>query len=224
MTDWQPPDAVPPSPPPPAVAPEPTPSPYGAPQGAWGQAYGVAPAATLPWYRTTVFLVLGGLGMLVLGAAGGGLATFAALAVADSAGVFDTDVTTYGEGGDLETFALGNGQCATGDLDDATSYAEGSAVSCEARHAVEHYASVEPPALGGEGGRFARGDLEDFADSACYLAFEPYVGVTYDDSVFEYVPVLPTETTWDRGTRTVHCVLIEYGGDTSTGSANGSRR
>jgi hypothetical protein len=175
-----------------------------------------------------VFLVLGGLALLAVGGGAGALVTFVATRAAENVGdAFDgvtTEVTTYGQGGDLATFALGAGQCASQDVHESHGYAEGSAVPCELRHAIEHYASVEPPALDDEGSSFARADLEDFGDSACYLAFTPYVGVAYEDSDFEYATIIPSEAAWNGGARTIHCVLYEYDGTSASGSAHASRR
>jgi hypothetical protein len=230
VSDWQPPGAPSPGPPPPTPAPPPAgpsgPNPYVARPPAWGVPYGAPPAPALPWYRSTVFLVLGGLAMLGLGGVVGAAVTFLAVGAAEAIGeeFGSSEVVTYGPDGDLRTFGLGAGQCAAQDLFEAHAFEEGDHVPCEARHAIEHYATVEPPTLSGDGGRFARGDLANFADSACYLAFEPYVGLVYADSDFDYLAVVPSEVAWDEGTRTVHCVLFEYDGSSSTGSANGSRR
>jgi hypothetical protein len=225
VTDWQPPGAAPPPPTPPAAWGQPYPYPQ-PPQPPYG-ASGPAPAH-LPWYRSTAFLILGGLALLVLGGATGALVTFVAIHAVDTLDeTFDTaDVTTYGDGGDLTTFGLARGQCATEDVFESHGYGEGDAVACEASHAVEHYASTEPPDLAGEGdaGTFSADDLAAFADAACYLAFEPYVGLAYADSAYDYTAVVPSAEAWDAGTRTVHCVLYEFDGGTSTGSAKLSRR
>lgn len=227
MSDWHPPGSSAPAPgPPPAPGAAPAPGPYVAPPPAWGVPYGAPAPPKLPWYRSTIFLVLGGLGLLVVGGIAGAIVTFVGV---NAAGVIEdefgaADVVTYGADGDLRTFALGAGQCAAEDLFEAHAFEEGDSVPCAARHAVEHYAMVEPPTLSADGGRFARGDLANFADSACYLAFEPYVGLVYADSDFDYLAVVPSADAWDSGTRTVHCVLFEYDGSSSTGTANGSGR
>lgn len=128
------------------------------------------PAPSLPWYRSTVFLILGGLAMLVLGGVAGAAVTFVGV---NAAGILEgefgsAEVVTYGRDGDLATFALGAGQCAAQDLFEVHAFEEGTNVPCEA--------------------------------------------------------VVPSADAWDEGTRTVHCVLFEYDGGSSTGSAHGSRR
>ena len=195
------------------------------PPASWGtpyQGYTPQPPA-LPWYRTNVFLVLGGLGLLLAGGLAGVVLTFVGVGVAGVSGAFDAEATTYGEGGDLTAFALGAGQCATDGLDDATGYEEGAGVLCaDTPHGIEHYATAEPPTLAQDGGRFPRGDLTTFADSACYLAFDPYVGLTYNDSAYEYRAVIPSEAAWNDGVRTVHCVLWLPDGEPDLGSAHRS--
>jgi hypothetical protein len=204
----------------------PPPSAWGAAPPAWGTPVTGAGGGPLPWYRSTAFLVLGGLAMLVLGGAVGATITFLATHAVET---FDETfssaaATTYGEGGDVATFSLAPGACALGGPDEAHDYGEATAVDCGRPHAVEHYASVEPPALGGPGGRFARGDLADFGDSACYLAFEPFVGLVYADSRYDYAVLVPSEQAWAAGVRTVHGLLYDVDADRSRGSANGSRR
>lgn len=244
MSDWSPPG----TPPPPTPAGGPPPNPYGPPPTAWGQPYPTAFAppppsygpppgtnrTTLPWYRSTAFLILGGLALLGVGGAVGAIVTFVGVNASDTisedlggADLGGVEVTTYGPGGDLARFGIGPGQCAAEDVFEARTYEERSAVPCEGRHAIEQYASVEPPAVSGSGGTsgaFVADDLASFADSACYLAFASFVGVGYEESNFDYTAVVPSEQAWRDGMRTVHCVLYEYEGGTSTGTASGSRR
>ena len=163
--------------------------------------------------------------MLLLGGLLGALVTLVGVGVAESfAEDFAADVTTYGSGGDLAVFSIGAGQCARQDVFEAHTYPEGSAVSCDENHAIENYAEVEPPTVSGDVGGFLTHDLANFADAACYLAFEPYVGLDYDSSDFDYLAIVPSADAWDEGARTVHCVLFEYDGSTSSGTANGSAR
>ena len=178
--------------------------------------------APLPWWRTTPAIIIGALVCLVVGGIGGVL-----LVVAGSfaAGGFDpADSRTYGEGGDIAELALRPGQCAVADIDDGSSFGETSAVDCSTVHSTEVFATVEAPDVGGTEGTWARGDLANFGDAACYAAFEPYVDSTYDGSDYDYLPVIPSVAAWDAGARTVHCVLYAYDGDPTSGSAKQSGR
>jgi hypothetical protein len=143
------------------------------------------------------------------------------LGLAEAGGAFDIDATTYGQGGDIGGFSLPAGACAAEPLSRAESYDEGSAVPCDEPHAVQHYASVEPPTLASEGGPFARGELGAFADQACLLAFEPFVGTTFELSEYDYSAIVPSPAAWSEGVRTVHCVLD--GGQTSQSGHSSNR-
>jgi hypothetical protein len=168
-----------------------------------------------------LFLFVGGLGGVILTLAGQELAGNGRGGTSGdtSAG----DAVTYGERGDLATIDLAPGQCARPHVDDATTLDATTAVDCAAEHATEVYATAEVPTIGGDLAHpVNRDDLAAYADDACYLAFEPYVGATYDDSSFDYVAVLPSPRAWTAGERTVYCLLAPYDTDTTTGSANGS--
>jgi hypothetical protein len=176
--------------------------------------------------------VIGALLCLFVGGIGGVIVTVAGGEVfgdGTDGGFGAAEHRTYGEGGDLGTFSLGLGQCATAHVDDVDTLAEGQQVDCAKPHATQAYAELEPPMLPTpdeshtDADRpFERDDLANFADSACYLAFQPYVGVSYDESDFDYLPVIPSEKAWESGERTVHCVLYPYDDDTTTGTAEAS--
>ena len=213
MTDWTPPEAPSATPPPhpPAYAPSWTP-------------YPGSPPPPLPFLRTTRGIVLIALLCLFVGGIAGVGVTIGGVTIAGLSGVFDPDVTTYGPGGDLAAFAIGGGQCAEASLADVgpAGYAEGSGVPCDRPHAIEHFASAEPPTLDLEGGRFSRSDLATFADGACTLAFAPYVGEDSTTSSYSYRPIIPSEQAWSSGVHTVHCVLWMPDGVPDSGSAHGS--
>lgn len=227
MSDWEPP-GPPPAPPafgPPPMSYGPPLGPYGAPP-AWGQPYGAAPATSLPWYRSTVFLVLGGLGMLL---AGGVIGAVLGVIGVTASETFDESfgggtATTYGPAGDLAQFTLRPGECAAAELFDATSYPEGSALSCEAQHGVELYATATAPTVHGDEGDDTVLDLAGFGDEACYAAFTPFVGLDYAESDYDYAAVVPSEQAWRQGARTVHCVVFAFDGGTTRGTARRSNR
>lgn len=51
-------------------------------------------------------------------------------------------------------------------------------------------------------------EMSEIADSTCYQAFEPFVGLTYEDSELDFYYYVPTAQTWKYGDRLVTCVLI----------------
>ena len=57
------------------------------------------------------------------------------------------------------------------------------------------------------GSTFDYGAISDFADAACFAAFEPYVGRSYRTSVLEFAWLMPTPGSWARGDREIVCVL-----------------
>ncbi len=238
MTAWEPPDAGAAVAPPAAPFSTPYPTapgygPYGGgpggPPPAWGQPWPGTPSGPgdgrWPWYRSTLFLILGGLALLGFGGIVGATLAAIGLSAADSAvNDFGSVATTYGRGGDLAAFTLTPGECASRDVYEASSYGEDAAVSCVASHGAEHYASVTPPVVEGSASAYAADDLTSFADRACYLAFRPYVGIEYADSDFDYVSIVPTAAAWTTGTRAVHCVLVSVEGTMTRWSARNSRR
>jgi hypothetical protein len=169
---------------------------------------------------------MGGAALFLAGA----LASFVGLVVLgtllDSGtgnGVHAADVRTYGPGGDLEAFALAPGQCGPADLDEVAAVPEGTDVDCTSDHAIEAYATLDPPGPAAEPtAAFAHDDLAAFADQACLLAFTPYVKSSYADSTLDYLPVVPSRQAWTAGARAITCVLFDYDGKPLTSTARDS--
>ena len=61
-----------------------------------------------------------------------------------------------------------------------------------------------------------------FADDNCLPAFEEYVGVPFENSVWYASPVGPAQQDWEEGTRRVTCQLHTQDESPVTGSARGS--
>jgi hypothetical protein len=85
-------------------------------------------------------------------------------------------------------------------------------VDCAKSHGSEVAAIVEIPA-GSQ--RPSRDNLGYYADDACLIAFEGYVGSDWDDSDLDYQPVVPSASAWDQGDRTLWC-LVDTGGEAGT--------
>ena len=55
------------------------------------------------------------------------------------------------------------------------------------------------------------------AEDGCFDRFEPFVGVSFDDSVLELIPLRPLEDGWGLGDREVQCIVQDpAGGLTAT--------
>ena len=180
------------------------------------------PRESRPWWRTTPALVVAAVLVFGMGAAAGAVGTIAAGGFSEGFGSgIGSEMLTYGPGGDLSMFSLAPGQCSDEDIYVSDSVTEATVVDCTTRHQIEVFAVVDAPVAGG-GGRISGDDLADFADSACYLSFEPYVGRSYFDSDLAYQPVVPSPAAWREGSRTIHCVLFHVDGDELDGSARDS--
>ncbi len=59
---------------------------------------------------------------------------------------------------------------------------------------------------------------------ACLDRFEPFVGITYERSVFDIAYMYPSEMTWAAGDRGFACAVFDATGQKAEGSAQGSSR
>lgn len=113
------------------------------------------------------------------------------------------------------------GDCLVPGPDRATVTSTDDVVDCDRLHGSEVTAVLDAP---GRSGRPAEADLEAFGDDACLLAFEQYVGSDYDDSDLDYQVVVPDRAAWDRGDRSVWCLVDTTGGFGQDGTVRNSHR
>jgi len=66
--------------------------------------------------------------------------------------------------------------------------------------------------------------IEDRANADCPPAFQAYVGIPFDQSVFEIFTLTPSADTWKSGDRSLVCTLSLPDPDKLTGSAKDSNR
>ena len=64
--------------------------------------------------------------------------------------------------------------------------------------------------------------VTSFAEDQCVPAFEDYVGISFQESVWYATQAGPDETSWAGGQRTVMCVLHNQSATAVTGSARGT--
>jgi hypothetical protein len=91
------------------------------------------------------------------------------------------------------------------------------AVDCDVPHDNEVYANriLEDAEFPGTEGIVNR------ADRVCLVEFEPYVGASYETSIYDFSWFVPTEDSWSVGDREVVCFAYHVNFDKITGSING---
>jgi hypothetical protein len=92
-------------------------------------------------------------------------------------------------------------------------------VPCTTAHDNEVVGSATHPDAATYPGQAA---LETFAATPCISAFNAYVGSDFQTSSLAMLPILPTETTWATGDRTIACVVLSSDGTKLTSSVKGS--
>jgi hypothetical protein len=63
--------------------------------------------------------------------------------------------------------------------------------------------------------------VENRATQICYDNFSDYVGISYEESIYDIGWLYPTEETWDAGDREVICFAYHLDFEKITGSING---
>jgi hypothetical protein len=124
-----------------------------------------------------------------------------------------------GDGDDTDVFDLTVGDCFdewSGD----TVY-EVPVVDCAAPHDWEVYYDFEVPDTA-DGDFPGEEAVDAVADSGCIEAFETFLGVAYDDTVYDYNYLVPTEDSWTGSDdRLISCVIGDPAGPV-TGSLEGA--
>jgi len=92
-------------------------------------------------------------------------------------------------------------------------------IDCAEDHAAEVYLVEEL----GDGGWPGYDSVDGSADEACYDAFEPYVGTSWEWSDLDYGYFLPDQGEWTAGEHRVVCVVLGSQ-DALRGSVQGSGR
>jgi len=96
-----------------------------------------------------------------------------------------------------------------------------SIVGCDEVHDDEAYADFT---LNSNHGAEYPGEaaVEKLATDGCQDRFRHFIGIPYEDSVFEFFPMFPSEASWaERGDRRVTC-LVWYPADSLTASLEGA--
>lgn len=123
--------------------------------------------------------------------------------------------------GEIGAFRIRLGDCLNGGATGLIESLDG--VPCSQSHDLEVYHAFN---LGEGDGTFPGEDeVASEADQGCFEAFEPFVGESYEDSVYGFSAMTPTEGSWDGlDDREVLCLLGNYDDTPKTGSAEGTAR
>ncbi len=122
--------------------------------------------------------------------------------------------TSSGSGTYIDELVVG--EC----FDEAGSEDEVDRMPCDEPHQGELYAVVTLPPQTWPGDK----EIGDQSEAACDKAFEPYVGISVDDSELEPVIWYPELSTWSSGDRNVYCGAYGPGGDDLDKTVKNSRR
>lgn len=118
--------------------------------------------------------------------------------------VRDADSAEITEGGDLDVFTLALGDCFNDTAE--TQVSELPVVPCSDPHDNEVYYEHEMP----DGEYPGDEAISAAAEENCAAQFEPFVGIAYDASVFEYNYLTPTTGSWeDYGDRLIQCIVYD---------------
>ena len=121
------------------------------------------------------------------------------------------------EAGSEDVFALKVGDC----FDDPENFGEVSsvaAVPCSDPHDNEIYYTFDLP------GSIFPGEesIDATALDECLTAFDPYVGVAYEESRLDVSYLAPTAESWDAGDREIACMLYNLDFTKIAGSMQGA--
>jgi hypothetical protein len=157
--------------------------------------------------------ILSSAALLALGLALGGCSALfppSAPPATDSATGEEIDQT------DTDVFTLAVGDCLNDTADEEVT--EVPIVDCADEHDFEVYSEFE--VAGEEFPGMEAIDAE--AEEKCLAEFEPFVGISYDESMLGYTYFSPTEESWTQGDdRLVSCIVGDPNGKT-TGSLAGA--
>jgi hypothetical protein len=179
--------------------------------GEWAAAAGV-PAETqggrrFPWQ----WVLYGVIALAVVGTS-----VFFAARRSDSGEITDA--------GDLSVQDLRVGDCF--DLTQEIDPEQGGEVSnvraipCGEPHVYEIYAVADYPS--GEEPSALDEEYTDWELDTCVGGFEEYVGISWDDSIYYFSTLTPTEESWNQGDRSISCFLHNLEETPVTGSAQGA--
>lgn len=121
------------------------------------------------------------------------------------------------EASDADVFSVQVGDCIVSErLDDSEEVESVPVVPCSEPHDVEIYAETELPEGDYPGEEAVTASAEEF----CLGEFEPFVGLAYEESAYDFWYFTPLEDGWNiQGDRVVQCVIDTLGTDVTSSLA-----
>jgi hypothetical protein len=147
-----------------------------------------------------------------------------AVAVVAAAVGISTAATRNADGvitsaGTVDAFAVQVGDCFDDEAFESTEISELPGVPCGQPHDNEVYATFDLPGdkwIGDE-------RVEELAFQGCFDRFEDEIGLSYEESIYDYTAIYPTQGSWTRmDDREVLCVGYHMQYEKLTGSIIGS--
>lgn len=149
-----------------------------------------------------------------------GFATLALTVVVTgcSAGPDRDDSGVITESGELDAFSIKVGDCLNNPTASGEEFESVAAVPCAEPHDLEAYALFDLP----DGDLPAEPSLGDQAAEGCLDAFRKYVGVDYQDSIYEVLWFNPTPESWEQGDQEIVCLAADANGAKLSTGVKGS--
>lgn len=92
-------------------------------------------------------------------------------------------------------------------------------VPCETEHEYEVFHAFDLTGTDFPGDD----EVANLASEGCLEAFEPFVGIDYESSIYGFNHLVPTQEGWDQvDDREVLCIINNFDGTLKTGSAEGT--
>ncbi|QAV69170.1 hypothetical protein ESZ53_01140 [Salinibacterium sp. UTAS2018] len=124
-----------------------------------------------------------------------------------------SDAVDPGAGTTQDIFTLVVGDCEVGHQDGGE-VSSTKTIDCAEPHDAEVYAASYLD----EGDFPGDSVIEEQATNDCYAGFSSFMGVEYEDSVYDFSWYYPTEGSWSEGDREILCLVYDPAGNEITGS------
>jgi eukaryotic-like serine/threonine-protein kinase len=137
--------------------------------------------------------------VLLAGLTGGWFGGRALLAEDEPADPAKGPTLTYGPGGDIKEFGIGDYGCSAAQLQAGNRYPQSSSTDCAGPHGFE---AIEFDAFGSDELAYPGEELlRPFAESSCAMVFASEIVAAPDkERTLTYVTLVPTEGSWDDAT------------------------